>query len=115
MKIGDDTAEKFLDQVLTAAITCRQHLANKSPIKLLIQKQWREYNNATNCSTYTKPFKSQYKKDSDYDHLTDEYSCPAYNALNLNYRIDPEKVKIPSIIRNLKSILFLYYSYFHSC
>ena len=30
VNIGDDTAEKFLDQVLAAATICRQHLTKKS-------------------------------------------------------------------------------------
>ena len=33
--IQDDTAEKFLDQVLATAIVCRQHLTNKIPTKWL--------------------------------------------------------------------------------
>ena len=55
VNIRDDAAEKFLDQVLAAATICRQHLANKIPMKRLTQEQWREYNNATNCSICPKP------------------------------------------------------------
>ena len=33
VNIGNDGAEMFLDQVLAAAIICRQHLANKIPMK----------------------------------------------------------------------------------
>ena len=44
-----------------------------------------------------------------------EYRGPAHDACYLNYRIGPNKVKIPCIIHNLKGILFLYYSYFHDC
>ena len=62
VNIGDDAAEKFLDQVLAVATICRQHLANKIPMKGLTQEQWREYNNATNCSVCTKPFMSADKK-----------------------------------------------------
>ena len=104
VNIGDDAAETFLDQVLAAATICRQHLANKIPMKCLTQEQWREYNNATNCSICAKPFKSADKKVCDHVHLTGEYRGPAHNACNLNYRIDPKKVKIPSIIPNLKGI-----------
>ena len=41
--MGDDVAEKFLDQVLAAATIGRQHLANKIPVKQLTQEQWREH------------------------------------------------------------------------
>ena len=115
VNIGDDAAEKYLDQVLAAATICRQHLANKIPMKRVTQERWREYNNATNCSICTKPFKSADKKVRDHNHLTGEYRCPVHNACKLNYRIDPKKVKIPCIILNLKSILVLYYSFFHYC
>ena len=62
VNIGDDAAEKFLDQVLAAATICRHHKANNIPMKRLTQEQWREYNNLTNCSICTKPFKSADKK-----------------------------------------------------
>ena len=62
VNIVDDAAEKFLDQVLAAATICRHHKANNIPMKRLTQKQWREYNNLTNCSICTKPFKSADKK-----------------------------------------------------
>ena len=86
VNIGDDAAEKFLDQVLAAATICRQHLANKILMKWLIQEQWREYNNVTNYSICPKPCKSADKKVCDHDHLTSECRGPAYNACNLNYR-----------------------------
>ena len=38
INIGDDAAEKFLDQVLAAATICRQHLTNKIPMKRLTQE-----------------------------------------------------------------------------
>ena len=115
VNIGDGAAEKFLDQVLAAATICRQHLANKIPMKQLTQEQWRGCNNTTNCLFYAKLFKSVDKIVRDHDHLTGEYRGRAYNACNLNYRVDPKKVSIPCIIHNLKGILFLRYSYFHSC
>ena len=102
--IGDDAAEKFLDQVLAAATIWREHLTNKIAMKQLTQKQWRKYNNATNCSICTKSFMSVDKKVHDHDHLTDEYRGSAHSTCNLNYRVDSEKVKIPSIIHNLKGI-----------
>ena len=104
---GDDAAETFFDQVLAAATICRQHLANKVPMKRLTQEQWREYNNATNRSICTKPYMSADKKGRNHDHLTGEYKGPAHNACNLNYLIDPKKVKIPCIIYNLKGIYVL--------
>ena len=42
VNLGDDAAEKFLDQVLAAAAVCRQHLANKISMKRRTQEQWRE-------------------------------------------------------------------------
>ena len=112
VNIGDDATEKCLDQVLVRASICRQHLANKIPMKRLTQVQWREYNNTTNCSICTKPFKSADKKVHDHNHLTGEYRGPAHNACNLNYRIDSKKVKIPCIIHNLKGILFYVIAFF---
>ena len=106
---------KFLGQVLATATICRQHLTNKIPMKRLIQEQRREYNTATNCSICAKPFKSADKKVRDHNHLTVKYRGPAGNACNLNYRIDPKRVKIQCIIHNLKGMLFLCYSYFHEC
>ena len=50
VNIEYDAIEKILDQVLAAATICREHLANKIPMKRLTQEQWREYHNATNCS-----------------------------------------------------------------
>ena len=105
VNIGDDATEKFLDQVLAAATIYRQHLVNKISMKWLIQEQWKEYNNATNCSICAKPFMSVDKKVSNHDHLRGEYRGPAHNACNLNYCIDPKKVKIPCIIHNLKGIV----------
>ena len=112
---GDDTTDQFLDQVLAAGTICKQHLANKMPMKRLAIEQCREYNNATNCSICAKPFKSAYKKVRAHDHLTRDYRGPAHNACNLNYCISPKKVKIPCIIHNSKGILILCYSYFHDC
>ena len=106
VNIEDDTAERFLDQVLAAVTIFRKHLANKIPMKQLTQEQWREYNNATNCSICVKPFRSADKKIRDHHYLTSEYRGPAHNARNLNYRINPKKVKIPCIIHNFKGILF---------
>ena len=45
---GDDTAEKYLDQVLAAVTICRQHLTNNIPMKRLTQEQWKKYNKFTN-------------------------------------------------------------------
>ena len=104
MNIGDDAAEKFLDQVLAIATICRQNLANKISMKRLTQEQWREYNKASNCSTCAKSFMSANKNVRDPDHLTGKYRGPAHNACNLNYRIDPKKVKVPCIIHNPKGI-----------
>ena len=105
VNIGDDAAEKFFDQVPATAILatltiCRQYLANKISMKWLTQEQWRECNNANYCSICTKPFKSADKKVRYHDHLTGEYRGLAYNTYNLNYYINPKKVKIPSIIYN---------------
>ena len=38
VNLGDDVAEKFLEQVLAAATICRQHLANNIPMKRLTQE-----------------------------------------------------------------------------
>ena len=114
VNICDDATEKFLDQVLVAATICRQQLANKIPMERMSQEQWREYNNVKDCPICTKPFKSANKKVCDHNHLTGEYRGPAHIACNLNYRINPKKVKVPCIIHNLKGILFLCYSFFHS-
>ena len=106
VNMGDDAVENFLDQVLAAATICRQHLVNKIPMKRLNLEQWNEYNNASNCSICTSPFKSADKKVRDQNNLTGEYRGTAHNTCNLNYYIDLRKVKIPCIIHNLKGILF---------
>ena len=62
------------------------------------------FNNAPNCLICTKPFKSPEKKLGDHNHLTSEY--PKHNACNLNYRIDPKKVKIPFQYTTLKVYRF---------
>ena len=71
--MGDDAAETFLDHVLAAATICRQHQANKIPMKQLTQEQWKEYNNATNCWICNKIFKSADKKVRNHDHLAGGY------------------------------------------
>ena len=52
----------------------------------------------------------QIKKICSHDYLTGEFRRPAHNACNLNYRIDPKKVKIPCIIHNLKGIVSMLFS-----
>ena len=54
----------------------------------------------------------QKKKSCNHDHLMGDHRGPAHNTCNLNYHSNPKKMKIPCIIHNLKSILFLCYSYF---
>ena len=85
VNIGDDTAQKFLEQVLAAATICRQYLINNIPRKRLTQGKWRKCNNVTNCSIGAKPFKSTDTKVCDHEHLIGEYRGPARNACNLNY------------------------------
>ena len=112
VNISDDGTEKFFNQVLPAASICRRNLANKIPLKRLTQERWREYDNTTNCSICAEPFKPADKIVHEHDHLVGEYKDPAHNACNLNYCIDPEKVKIPCIIHNLKGKLFLFLAIF---
>ena len=115
MNMGDDTAEKFLDPVLASATMCREHLANKAPMKRLTLEKWKEYNNFMNWWICAKPFKSADNKIRDHEHLTGEYRRQAHNTCSLNYHIDLKKVKIWCIIHKLKGILLLCYSYFHIC
>ena len=75
MNIGNDAVEKFLDQFIAAATIFRQQLANKISMKQLTQDQWREYNNAMNCS-----IKLPDRKVCDHNHLTGEYRGSAHNA-----------------------------------
>ena len=60
VNIGDDATEKFSKHVLAPAIIC---------MKWLTQEQWRQYDNATNCTICIKPFKSVDKKIHDHDNL----------------------------------------------
>ena len=99
---GADSAEKFLDHVLNEAAELRALLKKKMLMKKLTREQWREYNTTHTCHICKKNIKSDEKKVRDHDHLTGEYRGPAHNICNLQYRIDPEKVKIPCIIHNLK-------------
>ena len=112
--IGDDATEKFLDQVLAAATICRQHLTNKIPMKRLTQEQWREYNNATNCSICARSFKSAEKKSAttiiwqvniEVQLTTHATWITTSIQRKWNYRT----------IRNPKGMLFLWYSYLHDC
>ena len=73
-------------------------------MKRLTQEQWREYNNVRNCSISTRPFKVADKNVLDHDHLTGKYRSSAHNACNLNYGINPKKMKILCIVHNLKDI-----------
>ena len=91
----------------------QKNLTKKISMKRLTQEQWWEYKNTIKCSICTKPFKSADKKVGDHDHLTGGYRGPAHNTCNLNYLIDPKKVKIPCIINNLKK--YICYIYFHNC
>ena len=111
----DDATERFLDQVLAASTICTQHLVNKIPMKRLTLEQLRKYNTNTNCSICVKPFKPADKKVRNQDHSTSACRGSAHNTCNLNYHIDPKKVKISCIIHNSKDILFLCCSYFHTC
>ena len=113
---------KVLDQVLAAAtIKPGQYnspeTAGPRTMEWLQQclEQWRDYNNAMNCSICTKPIKSADKKVHGCDHLAGENKGPAHKVWDLNYCINPKKVKIPCSIHKLKGILFLCYSYFHIC
>lgn len=86
VNMGDDVAERFLDQVQAAATVCRQQLANKIPMKRLFQEKWRKYKNVTNCLICAKPFKSTDKKVYCHDHLTGEYRVQlTTHGQNLNY------------------------------
>lgn len=38
----------------------------------------------------------------DHDHLTERYRGSAHQDCNLQYRIDPKRIKVPVIIHNLK-------------
>ena len=80
----------------------RAILKKKMPMKKLTVEQWREYNTTHTCYICRKNIKPDEKKVRDHDHLTGEYRGPAHNLCNLQYRINPEKVKIPCIIHNLK-------------
>ena len=62
VNVGDDAIEKFLDLVLVAATICRQHLANKIPMKQLNQEEWREYDNTKNSQSAPKHSSQQIKK-----------------------------------------------------
>ena len=115
VNMGDDVAENILDQVLVVATIRRQHLTNEISMKRLALEQWREYNNASNCSICAKPFKLAVKKFLKHNHLLGEYKGPAHDVCHLNYRINPKKAKISCIIDNLKGISFLRYSYFRIC
>ena len=115
---------KFFDQVLPAATICIQHMANK-----IFMNGWLKNNQGNSIIPPTAEsalnHSSQQIKMSVTTIISVEYRGPAHNACNLNYQIDPKKVKTPCIIHNLKGIfllryfsikgIFLCYSYFHDC
>ena len=115
MNIGGDATEIFLDQVLDAATICREHLANKILMTLLTQEYGGNTTTPRTAGSVANHSGQQVKKVRNHNHLFGEYRGPVQNVCNLNYPIDPKKVKMPCIIHNLKGISFLCYSYFHNC
>ena len=55
-------------------------------MKRLIQEQWKEYNNTTNCWICTKLLKLADEKDQNLNYMTGKYRGPAHKAYNLNFR-----------------------------
>ena len=100
---GKDSAEKFLDTVTKEALKIRQYLYNKIPMERLSSQQYRQYQTATRCHICKKEIKENQRKVRDHDHLTGKYRGPAHSNCNLQYRINPEKIKIPCVIHNLKN------------
>ena len=99
---GADSAEKFLDRVLSEAAELREIRKKKIPMIRLTPKEWREHHHTRMCHICKKDIKSDERKVRYHDHLTGEYRGAAHSSCNLQYRINPEKVKIPCIIHNLK-------------
>ena len=69
----------------------------------LTPMQWKSFHNARLCHICEKTFGREEKRVRDHDHLTGKYRGPAHSSCNLQYRIDPNKKKIPCIIHNFKN------------
>ena len=88
---------------MVTANELRDILEKKIAMKQLTPLQMEEFTSAEKCHICEKRFKDTGKPVRDHDHLTGDYRGPAHNSCNLQYRINPLKVKIPCIIHNLRS------------
>ena len=70
--------------------------------KLTVQQQC-DFLSATKCHKCSKIFQPQDKRVRDHNHLTGKYRGPAHNSCNLLFRINPQNIKIPCIMHNLRS------------
>ena len=50
----------------------------------------------------TNPIKDDQIKVRDHDHLNGRFRGAVHDTCNLQYRIDPKRIKVPVIIHNLK-------------
>ena len=106
---GENAPEHFIDHVLEKATEIRRIYKNKiSPIVTTQQKV--DHNNATQCylcheSFITNQNHKEYmnrKKVLDHCHLTGKYRGAAHSICNLQLAINPDTIKIPVILHNLK-------------
>ena len=100
---GEDSAEKFIDTVQREAKLIRQYLSKKIDMIELSEEEEVNYFSATKCHICKKEFSPGDERVRDHDHLTGIFRGAAHSNCNLQYRINPERVKIPCIIHNLKN------------
>ena len=107
---GPNAAEHFIDYVVSQEEEIRNIYEEPLPIPDLDQLQRDEFDNATECylcrgafvtDQSSKDFRNK-KKVLDHCHVTGVYRGAAHSICNLNLRINPENVKVPVIIHNLK-------------
>ena len=104
---GEDSAEKFLDVIQREAKLIRQYLSTKIEMETLSRRQTRHYYSARNChicgNLFTRTTDKNFWRVRDHDHLTGKFRGAAHSICNLQYNVDPDRVKIPCVIHNLKN------------
>lgn len=107
---GENSAERFLDYVIAEAMEIRKIYQKKVAMKRLDREQFQIHREAEKCylcksSFITNNLHEDFhnkKKVADHCHLTGKYRGAAHSICNLKLKINPEEVKIPVIIHNLR-------------
>ena len=107
---GPNAAEHFIDFVVSQEEEIRSIYEEPLLKPVLDRLQQDEFDNATECYLCREAFVTDQssknlhnkKKVLDHCHVTGIYRGAAHSICNLNPKIDPENIKVPVIIHNLK-------------